>query len=1226
MKKYFWGSTIQPIGKLAVLALIISKSAFALTDSYDVNNVTDWTDAFAAAYAYSQSNSGTFTINLLADIAPTSQVVVNANVVVAGNFNTINMGGSDRAFFIAGGNVTMSNLVVESGRAAGGNGADGGGGGAGLGGAIFIGSGTYYGGADPAGVTSIAAQGISTPSVVLSNVSFQTNQAVGGNSLGNPAGGGGGGGMGGNGGNGADATAGGGGGGFGVGAAGGEGSSDDDDDGGAGSNGAFINVNPTGTAGGPGGDGADGSNGGAGGLNGGGGGGGGAVGFTYPGTGGGGGAGGSGGRFDNGSAPTDGGNGGFGGGGGGAAYIASGGAGGFGGGGGAAGNQDGASVTANGGAGGFGGGGGGSTTGDPGAGGFAAGDGSDSNGGGGAGLGGAIFVSGGAILEIQDGSFSNNSANPGTGAGNGSAYGADLFSGSDVTFNVSTGNTVNVTNLGGAGNLNDPTVANNAAVYASQVNGGIIKTGAGTLTVSGANNFYSGNTTVHQGTLALASGASEVGTTQVTVGQNNGDIATFALGSGSNLGLAGFNGTTGGTDLPVVIAQNAGSIGSVVIGNGAGSSGAYIAAKTFTGGSGSASVVFNQEFAVGSTSNSTYPFYTTITGSTKVTQSGPGTTVLNPQYGANSFTGPITVNSGTLRAGSAAALPSGNDITLNGGTLDLDGNSASAGTLTLNGGTLYNQFVAPIHLGSGGNGEFGDGILQTVTIQADGTYLVTVAGAQGGGASSFGVMNGLIGGAGGVVTSTMTLSAGTSFTAIVGQGGISGTVAEMPRNEGHWLYAPVAGGGGGGGSFLFAGATTTETTLLMAGGGGGGAGVQNGAPGGMTLGGNGSGGAGGTYADLAAQGGGGGGGISSSGQQGIGELDNDGGEGGSTILLGPIPIATGGAGELTYSPFEFGILQGGTGGYGAGGGGGTGMIGNDAIDTYIAPTYGGGGGGGGYTGGAGGAADLYDSNNNLINNFPAQGGTSFVSASLASPTSTAGANGTATGQSFQGTDGYVQFTYINPILTVTNIVAYSGTIAAEIAGTGGLTQQGAGTTTISASTRFTGETLITQGTLVANVTDALAGTSGIQISGGTLLLGTSNSINNAASLNLAGGKLQIGLNNLTEGLGAWQISANSLLDFNGNVATLTFTSLQINGNLAIWNWNPASDKLTINGSVSGNLSQVAFYSDNGNTFLGYGAMSGANLVVAVPEPSVLALLGLAGCWLGFRRRARSRAD
>lgn len=651
--------------------------------STNVSTADELTAAFAQAFSNSVADSGVInTINLQGNISASKQMIVDANVNIVGNGYTIDMYNNDRAFFIAGGTVGISNLTIQNGLARGGTGFSGGGGGAGLGGAIFVGSGTYYGGADPiTGVAPVVATGVSAPDVTFSGVSFYKNEADGGRSpIDTPSWWGGGGGMGGDGGS---IGGQGGGGGFGKSADGGAQSGPN------GNRGAFVNVATVlgaANSGGAGGNGSDGSTGGSGGTNGGGGGAGaGGAGFIQTqGSGGGGGVGGGRGYYLNGTPPNSGGNGGFGGGGGGNnSYY--GGNGGFGGGGGS-------TYGYNGGIGGFGGGGGayGDDSGDPGAGGFGAGrgsywsSGSPGSGGGGLGAGGAVFVMAGASVTVQDGGFASNSVTAGTGYISGSAYGADLFLGSDVTFNVTNGSSLSVNSLGGAGNTNDANIVNNYGVnYANDPNaqGGIIKTGAGALTLTGSN-YYTGATTIHQGMVGLGAGALEQGSSQVIVGQNSGDNATLALGSSSTLNVFS------GSNSAVILGQNVGSTGTVIIGSGAGSSGAYVGGNQFQGGTGGGSVVFRQEYAAGATSPSVYPFYTALTGNLQVVQDGPGTTLLQPltNYGPNTFTGGVVVNQGTLQLGSEAALFSGiNAITLNGGTLKMGTNlSQTMGVWTLN--------------------------------------------------------------------------------------------------------------------------------------------------------------------------------------------------------------------------------------------------------------------------------------------------------------------------------------------------------------------------------------------------------------------------------------------------------------------------------------------------------------------------------------------------------------
>ena len=139
----------------------------------------------------------------------------------------------------------------------------------------------------------------------------------------------------------------------------------------------------------------------------------------------------------------------------------------------------------------------------------------------------------------------------------------------------------------------------------------------------------------------------------------------------------------------MILGNAYGSSGTIQIGTGAGSSGAYVSARYFLGGV-KGSVIFDQAFDPEGTS-SIYPFFTTLQGNLSVTQNGPGTTLLNPLYGSNSYTNSTTVNGGTLLASTGGSLGCSTNIIVNsGGILNLGASNVVSGNqqFSLNGGKV----------------------------------------------------------------------------------------------------------------------------------------------------------------------------------------------------------------------------------------------------------------------------------------------------------------------------------------------------------------------------------------------------------------------------------------------------------------------------------------------------------------------------------------------------------
>ena len=193
------------------------------------------------------------------------------------------------------------------------------------------------------------------------------------------------------------------------------------------------------------------------------------------------------------------------------------------------------------------------------------------------------------------------------------------------------------------------------------------------------------------GALTITNGGSVIDITPLitNIGNNAGSLGTVRVAGAGSLwsDVAGFrigNSGTGTLTIAegglvtapiVVIAANAGSIGTLNIGAGAGDPAAApgtLNASSVAFGNGAGTINFNHTSA-------NYAFAPAISGTGTVNVLA-GTTTLT---GANTYSGATNVNAGTLQAGALNTFSPNSAMTVaSGGTLDLNGFSQTVPTLT----------------------------------------------------------------------------------------------------------------------------------------------------------------------------------------------------------------------------------------------------------------------------------------------------------------------------------------------------------------------------------------------------------------------------------------------------------------------------------------------------------------------------------------------------------------
>lgn len=362
--------------------------------------------------------------------------------------------------------------------------------------------------------------------------------------------------------------------------------------------------------------------------------------------------------------------------------------------------------------------------------------------------------------------------------------------------------------------------------------GKLTKVGSGTFILSG-DNTYTGGTTISQGTLQVGDSGGETGSLGLGVVINGGTLAFWRRyhtvpnvisGSGGVQLIGGLtalsadNTYSGGTTI---------GVGYLQVGDG-GTSGSL----------GTGPVTINGSLLFGR--SDTFTVSNLISGPGTFNHYGSGTLILT---GANTYTGRTTIVDGTLRIGSADALPDGADMMFleNSGTLDLNGFSltvkslsgrgavtnSTVGTVTL---TIDSSFegiqlfsgriqdglgaIALIKTGSGTQILIGDNTYTGGTTISEGTLQVGISGAETGSLGTGDVLNhstlafwgnglvvpNLISGSGSVqvlggditLTADNTYTGGTTISEgalHIGDGGTSGSLGSgAVTTNGHLVF------------------------------------------------------------------------------------------------------------------------------------------------------------------------------------------------------------------------------------------------------------------------------------------------------------------------------------------------------------------------------------------------------------------------------------------------------
>jgi autotransporter-associated beta strand protein/T5SS/PEP-CTERM-associated repeat protein len=197
-----------------------------------------------------------------------------------------------------------------------------------------------------------------------------------------------------------------------------------------------------------------------------------------------------------------------------------------------------------------------------------------------------------------------------------------------------------------------------------------------------------------------------------------------------------------------------------------------------------------------------------------------------------------------------------------------------------------------------------------------------------------------------------------------------------------------------------------------------------------------------------------------------------------------------------------------------------------------------------------------------------------------------------------------------------------------------LTVSGAGNTTISGAIGGAGG-LTKTGAGTATLAGNNTFTGPLRVNQGTLQLGASDRIANSANVELNGGTFHTG--GFNETLGTMTLGASSIIDFGSGTSTLVFadsSALTWTGTLEIHNWSGdayggGTDRLFFGNAATGltadQLARIVWKNPFGMGDVTASVIYANGEVVPVPEPgTIAAVLGLIG-FVGWRERRRISA-